>query len=133
MITLSSSRTKQRVFLLFVAVLAVSVLFTTPVAADGHDENKGFICDGNEQVQTVFRYMVGLFMVFGFVFGILIWTAAKFETSVLGGQFKVLGGLGDEGNEALKSAFLLPLAVYFFDLIDVMLFGIEIGCVVPKP
>lgn len=125
---------RHRALLLVFMVLAFSSLFIAPASADAHDDNAGIICGGNENVQVIFRYMISLFMLFGFTFGVLFWAAEWFETSILGKEnFEIFGGLSGEGKEAVKSGILLPVIVYFFDFIDVLLFGVEISCIVPKP
>lgn len=136
MLNRTSVQTKRRIGVTFIVSIFLLLFLTAPVAADSHLENNedALICgsgDAAESTQQVFQFILGIFMVFGFLFAILLWAGEQFENSIggSGGEYEALGGL--DGTEAVKKAFILPFIIYFFDLISEPLFGIDITCIVP--
>lgn len=109
--------------------------------ADNHNEGgdtsdwnteKNLICgdtDAANDTQVVFQYIIGIFMIMGFVFGILMFAAEQFENSIMGEDTKILGDV--KGKQALRKGVMLPIIVYFFEFISKPVFGLDISCVVP--
>lgn len=121
---------KRRVFSVLAVVFLVLTAMTGSVAAD----DGGIICSGNSEEKTaaeqIFTYVIGLFMIMGFALGVVMWSAERFEASIFGDAVEVFGGVA--GKEALKNAILIPIIVWFFDLIAEPAFGINISCIVPS-
>lgn len=117
----------------FLLLLVLTVIGTGTVAADSHEEweepEGGIICgnsEGAETAQNILRSVIAIFMIFGLVFGILLFAASKFEETLAEG---VLGGL--DGMDSFFSAVKLMFLVFFVGLIAEPLFGIRVSCIIP--
>lgn len=119
---------------IFLFVLVLTMVGTGTVAADSHDEweepEGGIICGdsaGAETAQNILRSVIAIFMIFGLVFGIMLYAASKFEETLADG---VLGGL--DGMDSFFSAVKLMFLVFFVGLIAEPLFGIRVSCIIPN-
>lgn len=132
-----SAPSRQAVITLLACVFLLFSLTTPVMAQDGDTSDwnteSSLICgdtDAANDTQVVFQYIIGIFMIMGFVFGILMYAASKFEDSVMGEEHDILGDI--DGNNALRKAVMLPIVVYFFDFISGPVFGLDISCIVPS-
>lgn len=141
MTALPISPTGQKALVSLLAVAFLLFSMTAPVMAQDNGDgdtsdwntDASLICgdtDAASDTQVVFQYIIAIFMIMGFVFGLLMFAAEQFENSVLGEEYDILGDV--QGKQAVQKGIMLPLLVYFFEFISEPVFGINISCIVPS-
>lgn len=132
---LLNTQTKRKTLFTIVACLILLTSLTGPALANSHGSSTGLICgdgDAAGDAQQLFRFLLSIYMFFGFVFG-LVYFAAGHTEDIITGYSPEWNPLGDiDGKDALVKAFTIPLLIYFFDFVSEPLFGLNISCIVPS-